>query len=114
MQQSTLLFDNKYLFNLIGPLLIETLLSVTIGMITYTQPKPTAFYALPSTNNASCVSILLLFEQMRHHILPIQLLSKGIQHEIKKVSSESIMELKIVCVVIDPINIRKQDKIVHL
>lgn len=83
-------------------------------MITYTHRNPLIFYTLPSAYDASCVSVLLLLEQVRHHILPIQFLSEGIQNEIKVVSSKSIMELKIVGVVIDPINIRKQNKIVHL
>lgn len=51
---------------------------------------------------------------MRHDVSPIQLLSKRVHHEIKIVSSVPIMELRVVCVVIDPIDIGKQHEIVHL
>ena len=61
MQQSTLLFDNKYLFNLIGPLLIETLLSVTIGMMDTIMVANVGEHAVSGVSLVDAVSNLFIF-----------------------------------------------------
>ncbi len=63
MQQNTgtLRFDNRYLFNLIGPLLIETLLSVTIGMMDTIMVANVGEYAVSGVSLVDAVSNLFIF-----------------------------------------------------
>ena len=61
MQQTSLIFDNRYLFNLIGPLLIETLLSVTIGMMDTIMVARVGEYAVSGVSLVDAVSNLFIF-----------------------------------------------------
>ena len=61
MQRDKLLFDNKYLRALIIPLLIETLLSVTIGMMDTIMVATEGEHAVSGVSLVDSVSNLFVF-----------------------------------------------------
>ncbi len=61
MQDSSLMFDNRYLRSLIIPLLIETLLSVTIGMMDTIMVSTVGEHAVSGVSLVDSVSNLFVF-----------------------------------------------------
>ena len=69
LDKSKLLFDNRYLRQLIIPLLIETLLSVTIGMMDTIMVSTVGEHAVSGVSLVDSVANLFVFLFSRHSIL---------------------------------------------